>query len=358
MNMRTAARAQRVAKHRSWTASFVFNKHSSKAVKLARFASPPTDIRAAVQEMRLVRAAERAKHQRSWSASFALNKIHSKKPQLQRFACPAVDIQTSVAEMRMARAAVRASRVEAAAKEDEQHAAEVDCLILEEEIRELSKQAEAAREAKENEALIAEELSSANNTPSKAAAEKLSPSPIATYLAGSPAAAMRQLRRSVPTFQMDADGEKRSRGARESDLTRAYSAIGAQFFSLDDGEDDETEAAKPTAGGAGVRSAMEMDLDCKCAAPISRVPKDIHQTSFTKVSKSTPSFVSLRPLVASTSAAFIQHVASKKSSGHVKSYGKSDVSAWRVDRYPVDSVLNNQAESSAWGINAATTLVC
>jgi hypothetical protein len=352
--MRRSAQAKHAAKHRSWTAAFSFNQLSSKAPNFKRFSSR-CDIRAAVEDMRVAAAYERANKQRSWAAMFSLNKINSRKPKFQRFASPPSDIKAAVEAMRLAGSARRETKAEASAKEEEMRAADVEALILEEEIRELSVKLEAAREAQENDELIAEELNDAStitpksevsssyssqytklSMPIKQASETGSPGPLTTYLVGSPAAAMRQLRRSAATFRMDAGDEEPSRAVGESSLTRAYSAIGAQFFSLDDGEDgpsDQTSnrpnQSKRAAPGGAARSAMEVDLDCGRVASSPCAREEFQQPSWMKVSKSTPSFIALKPLVGTKSTSFMQAFVSTKPNGKANKYA-GDVSAWRV----------------------------
>merc|ERR1712176_1435502 len=132
----------------------------------------------------------------------------------------------------------RAVKREAEAKKEETRAAEIDSLIQEEQIRKLSEELTAQHEIEENEKLVEEELSKAFGDSQQDELPSSTISITPSYLAGSAAIAVRQIRRSVSVsaFQMDADDNKPSRLARESSLVRAYSACGAQFYQVDSEE--------------------------------------------------------------------------------------------------------------------------
>lgn len=245
--LRLASRAKAL-KQRSWAATFSFTGKSSKKPKFERFAKPFVAITDAVHEMRLVASAKASK-QRSWAGNFSFTGKSTKKPKFERFAKTSVAIHIAVHEMRCAAAAKRAS----IQKEKVRLAAENEQLIQEEQSR-----LDSANLEVEN--LIKEELINISK-PSKQDLPT-------RWVAGSPAAAARLMRRAPATFHMDAF-EQPGDPVRESSLTRGYAALGVEWHSLD-GNDIKSNA-RPVQGcltdskvanrASGSALALDLGLD-------------------------------------------------------------------------------------------------
>jgi len=187
--------------------------------------------------------------------------------------------------------------------------------------------------------------------------EELPPTVKSVFMAGSPAAAVRQLRSNHSTFRMDKD-DKPTGLIRESSITRAYNALGVELHSLDDGEDTNWGHPKASARGIGARSALAMDLDCNFASSSPFQPQKAQHSlakssslGALKITKSDRPAGALQPLVMSKSSALLPGFSATK--GLSKKIGDSH--GWSIGERAFQPYADHGKDPFAWSAHATRT---